>query len=136
MIDVMDRRAEAGSVEEAATGGAAADPPRPAITVDGVWKSYRRQTQQISLRHEALKLLSRRRRRAEPSGDEPFWALRDVSFTVRAGEAVARTGAAGRMVAAVAARAHSRAGRRTAGVKGLAFRDGDVQPDDNENDYR
>ncbi len=75
--------------------------PPPVVVVDHVSKSYRPQTHQVVLRHEALKLLRRalpaRRpdRSAAPSpdaGEAAFWALRDVSFTIRAGEAVALVG--------------------------------------------
>src|SRR5947207_12517333 len=70
-------------------------PPRPVIVADQVWKSYRRQTHRVSLRHEAQQLLARPFRRGgrRPApGEEPFWALRDVTFTVDAGESVALVG--------------------------------------------
>lgn len=64
----------------------------PVIVADHVYKRYRRQTHQISLRHEAQRLLLRTLRRQEPAAEEPFWALQDVTFTVRAGESVALVG--------------------------------------------
>lgn len=66
---------------------------RPIVVVaDHIYKRYQRQTHQISLRHEAQRLLLRALRRDEPPVEEPFWALRDVSFTIRAGESVAILG--------------------------------------------
>lgn len=64
----------------------------PIIVADHVWKAYRRQGRQVSLRHEARHLLTRALRRAAAPAEEPFWALRDVSFTVSAGESVALVG--------------------------------------------
>lgn len=67
--------------------------PRPAVIVaEHVYKRYRRQAQQVSLRQEAQRLLLRALRRREPPKEEPFWALHDVSFTIRAGESVALIG--------------------------------------------
>lgn len=73
---------------------AASSPPEgePVIVVEGVWKRYRRKSHQLSLRHEAARLLAAPFRRAGAAGEAPFWALRDISFTVRQGEAVALVG--------------------------------------------
>jgi lipopolysaccharide transport system ATP-binding protein len=70
------------------------DRARPIIEVEGLWKGYRRQRDQISLRHEASRLIRQTARHhgGADRGDEPFWALRDVSFRVEAGEAVALVG--------------------------------------------
>lgn len=66
---------------------------RPAaIIADHIHKRYRRQTHQVSLRHEAQRLLMRTLRRDPGQAEEPFWALRDVTFTIRAGESVALIG--------------------------------------------
>ncbi|HEX6509991.1 MAG TPA: ABC transporter ATP-binding protein [Chloroflexota bacterium] len=65
---------------------------QPVIVADHVWKSYRPQTHQLSLRHEATKMLKQPFRPRVPDAGEIFWALRDISFSVRAGEAVALIG--------------------------------------------
>jgi len=66
---------------------------RPAVIVaDHIYKRYRKQSQQVSLRHEAQRLLARALRRNAGPTEEPFWALRDVTFTIRAGESVALIG--------------------------------------------
>jgi lipopolysaccharide transport system ATP-binding protein len=64
----------------------------PVIVADHVYKRYRRQTHQVSLRHEAQRLLSRAWHGPSRTVDEPFWALQDVTFTVHAGESVALIG--------------------------------------------
>ncbi len=64
----------------------------PVIIADHIYKRYRKQSQQVSLRHEAQKLLKRTLRRGTGPSEEPFWALRDVTFTIRAGESVALIG--------------------------------------------
>lgn len=66
---------------------------RPAVIIaDHIYKRYRKQSQQVSLRHEAQRLLGRALRRNTGPTEEPFWALRDVTFTIRAGESVALIG--------------------------------------------
>lgn len=66
---------------------------RPAVIIaDHIYKRYRKQSQQVSLRHEAQRLLARALRRNTGPTEEPFWALRDVTFTIRAGESVALIG--------------------------------------------
>jgi ABC-type polysaccharide/polyol phosphate transport system ATPase subunit len=69
---------------------AAAD--SPVIVADHLWKSYRPQTHQISLRHEALKMLRQPFHRPAAPTHDLFWALQDITFTIRAGEAVALVG--------------------------------------------
>jgi ABC-type polysaccharide/polyol phosphate transport system ATPase subunit len=64
----------------------------PAIIADHVYKRYRRSTHQVSLRHEAQRLVSRAWNRSPRVAEEPFWALQDVTFTIRAGESVALVG--------------------------------------------
>jgi ABC-type polysaccharide/polyol phosphate transport system ATPase subunit len=64
----------------------------PVIIADHVYKRYQRSTHQVSLRHEAQRLLARAFHRGQPPADEPFWALQDVNFTIRAGESVALVG--------------------------------------------
>ena len=64
----------------------------PVIIADHVYKRYRRSTHQVSLRHEAQRLLARAFHHGQPVADEPFWALQDVTFTIRAGESVALVG--------------------------------------------
>jgi lipopolysaccharide transport system ATP-binding protein len=66
---------------------------RPIVIIaDHIYKRYQRQTHQISLRHEAQRLLLRALHRDSTTPEEPFWALHDVSFTIRAGESVAILG--------------------------------------------
>lgn len=63
----------------------------PVIVVDHVWKAFRPRTHQVSLRHEAIRLLKDPfRREADP--ETPFWALRDVAFSMCPGESVALVG--------------------------------------------
>ena len=70
-----------------------AEDARPAVIIaDHIYKRYRKQSQQVSLRHEAQRLLKRALRRDTGPIEEPFWALRDVTFTIRAGESVALIG--------------------------------------------
>jgi len=69
-----------------------ADTRPPVIVADHIYKRYRKQSQQVSLRHEAQRLLARALRRNTGPTEEPFWALRDVTFTIRAGESVALIG--------------------------------------------
>jgi ABC-type polysaccharide/polyol phosphate transport system ATPase subunit len=64
----------------------------PIIVADQVWKGYRHRARRVRLRYEASAFLKRLARRAVAPPPPPFWALRDVSFAVRAGEAVALIG--------------------------------------------
>jgi lipopolysaccharide transport system ATP-binding protein len=69
----------------------------PAIIVDGVWKKFRRGERHDSLRDlipATLRRLAGRRVAGELDTAE-FWALRDVSFEVRPGEALGIIGANG-----------------------------------------
>ena len=61
-----------------------------AVVFEGVWKKFRRGERHDSLRDllPALAAKAFRRRRADRLGDEEFWAVRDISFDVRAGEAL------------------------------------------------
>ncbi|PJF42208.1 MAG: ABC transporter ATP-binding protein [Candidatus Thermofonsia Clade 1 bacterium] len=72
---------------EALTSGQA---EAPIIQVEGVYKQYARVEYRPSLRHEALSLLRRAFRKQVLS--EPFYALQNVSFSVRRGESVAIVG--------------------------------------------
>lgn len=63
------------------------------IVADHVWKRYTQNEYRPSLRHEAADLFNRwLKRRQSEQQTQPFWALRDVSFTVHKGEAVAIVG--------------------------------------------
>ncbi len=65
----------------------------PVIRVENVTKVFSRQRKQISLRHEAGAALRQLLRRSgAASQHEPFYALRDISFEVDAGESVALIG--------------------------------------------
>jgi len=68
------------------------EPGKPVIIVDHVWKAFRPQTHQVSLRHEAMKLVKQPFRRQQAEGHQLFWALRDVAFTICPGESVALVG--------------------------------------------
>jgi lipopolysaccharide transport system ATP-binding protein len=65
----------------------------PAVIFDGVWKKFRRGERADSLR-DLIPGMARRLVHGRPAVDEldeatgDFWALRDVSFTVRPGEAL------------------------------------------------
>ncbi|HEY0972452.1 MAG TPA: polysaccharide ABC transporter ATP-binding protein [Gemmatimonadales bacterium] len=63
----------------------------PGITVDGVWKKFRRGDMHDSLR-DLIPALARRmvgrRRRADVLREREFWALSDVTFRVDPGEAL------------------------------------------------
>jgi homopolymeric O-antigen transport system ATP-binding protein len=73
-------------------GRAALRSGTPIITVRDVSKAFRPQTHQVSLRHEATKMARQIVRRRPLDESERFWALRDVSFDVVAGEGVAVVG--------------------------------------------
>ncbi len=66
----------------------------PVILVENVSKQFHLTEQTLSLRHETTQIVRRmlgRREAAQPQHDQ-FWALRDVTFSVRRGEAVAVVG--------------------------------------------
>lgn len=63
----------------------------PVILAEGVYKGYRPQSHQVSLRHEATKFVGSILQRPARA-DEPFWALHDVSFSIQQGESVALVG--------------------------------------------
>ena len=62
----------------------------PGIEFDGVWKKFRRGERHDSLRDLLPALASRltRRTRRDPLEPQEFWAVRDVSFAVGAGQAL------------------------------------------------
>jgi ABC-type polysaccharide/polyol phosphate transport system ATPase subunit len=63
------------------------------IRVDHVYKEYRQHMRQLSLRHETGAALQRiLRRYVTKATKEPFYALRDVSFTVQKGESLGVVG--------------------------------------------
>lgn len=64
---------------------------RPAVGFEGVWKAFSRKSRHDSLRDLIPSLARRalgRERSNRVDGDDRFWALRDVSFTVEPGEAL------------------------------------------------
>lgn len=60
------------------------------INAEHVWKRYASNEHRASLRHEAVEMMQRwlHHRREKASAGEPFWALRDVTFSVHQGESV------------------------------------------------
>lgn len=63
------------------------------IQVSHVYKEYRQYMRQLSLRHETGAALQRMLGRyAKKAAPEPFYAVRDVSFTITKGEAVGIVG--------------------------------------------
>ena len=66
---------------------------QPAVTFDAVWKKFRRGERHDSLRDLLPALIKRGLRpNAAALGAEEFWAVEDVSFEARAGEALAIIG--------------------------------------------
>ncbi len=66
----------------------------PAITVNGVWKKFRKGERHDSLR-DLIPATVRKILRRGPGpelSDEEFWAVRDINFDVRPGEALAIVG--------------------------------------------
>jgi lipopolysaccharide transport system ATP-binding protein len=64
----------------------------PVIVADGIWKSYPRQTYRLSLKHDARRLVRQIRGQSVQQDGRSFWALRDISFSVRPGESLAVIG--------------------------------------------
>lgn len=67
----------------------------PVIDVENMWKRYPRNEHRPSLRHEALGMIKQRlvRHHESPSNTaRPFYALKDITFNVRRGEAVGIVG--------------------------------------------
>jgi ABC-type polysaccharide/polyol phosphate transport system ATPase subunit len=62
------------------------------IRVENVSKRYRRTTYRPSLRNEAMALLRQIRRQNQTTDNQPFWALKDINFTVKRGESVGIVG--------------------------------------------
>jgi lipopolysaccharide transport system ATP-binding protein len=61
---------------------------RPVVIVDRVWKKFRRGQRHDSLRDLVPSLLRGGKRRDDSPGEQEFWALQDVSFEVKPGEAL------------------------------------------------
>lgn len=64
---------------------------QPAVVFDGVWKKFRRGERHDSLRDlvpSLVRRVTRGRAPADLTDAQDFWALRDVSFEVHAGEAL------------------------------------------------
>ena len=58
------------------------------VLFDGVWKQFKRGERHDSLRDLIPAVVRMARRRSKPEGPDAFWAVRDVSFEVREGEAL------------------------------------------------
>jgi lipopolysaccharide transport system ATP-binding protein len=69
----------------------------PPVVFEGVWKKFRRGERHDSLRDLVPSMLKSIARRAKGTelGNEEFWVLRDVSFTVDSGQALGIIGANG-----------------------------------------
>ena len=62
---------------------------QPVVVVEGVWKKFRRGERHDSLRDLLPAITRRALRRPQVSlSEHEFWALRQVTFDVRAGEVV------------------------------------------------
>jgi ABC-type polysaccharide/polyol phosphate transport system ATPase subunit len=58
----------------------------PIIKVEDVWKRYKQNEQQPSLRHDAIRIVKNWIGRQTQKEEHPFWALQGISFTVNRGE--------------------------------------------------
>ncbi len=67
-------------------GESVSSPESPVIVVQKVSKIYHRTGHRVSLRHEAMSLVSRWFKRSRRLQAEPFFALQNVSFSVTKGE--------------------------------------------------
>jgi len=76
-------------INESVRGTAPAETREIALSVSHVWKRYTQNERHVSLRHEAANLMKQWFQRERLSHQTPpFWALKDVSFTVHKGESL------------------------------------------------